>query len=48
MVFVFQRNLERVCADREWLAEEIRVTVLHEIGHFLGLDENDLADRDLD
>jgi predicted Zn-dependent protease with MMP-like domain len=27
--------------------EEVRVTYLHELGHFLGLGEEDLADRDL-
>jgi len=28
--------------------EEVRRTYLHELGHYLGLDEEDLADRDLD
>ncbi len=28
--------------------EEVRRTLLHEIGHYLGLDEDDLAARDLD
>lgn len=28
--------------------EEVRRTLLHEMGHYLGLDEDDLADRDLD
>lgn len=27
---------------------EVRRTYLHELGHFLGLDEQDLADRNLD
>ncbi len=27
--------------------EEVRRTLLHEIGHYLGLDEKDLAERDL-
>ncbi len=30
--------------DDESLAEEIRITLLHEIGHHFGLDEDDLAD----
>lgn len=28
--------------------EEVRITYLHELGHFLGLDEDDLADREMD
>lgn len=28
--------------------EEVRRTYLHELGHYLGLDEDGLADRDLD
>ena len=28
--------------------EEVRRTLLHELGHFLGLDEDDLQARDLD
>jgi len=27
---------------------EVRDTLLHELGHYLGLDEGDLADRELD
>ncbi|TMQ68177.1 MAG: hypothetical protein E6K78_02290 [Candidatus Eisenbacteria bacterium] len=41
-IYLFRRNLLRSCADREELAREIRVTVQHEVGHFLGLDEDDL------
>ncbi len=28
--------------------EEVRITYLHELGHYLGLDEDDLCRRDLD
>jgi predicted Zn-dependent protease with MMP-like domain len=34
--------------DSEIYREEVRRTYLHELGHFLGLDEDGLADRDLD
>jgi len=34
--------------DLEFFREEVRRTLLHELGHYLGLDEDDLADRDLD
>jgi predicted Zn-dependent protease with MMP-like domain len=41
-IYLFRRNLLRACADREELAREVRITVLHEVGHLLGLDEDDL------
>jgi predicted Zn-dependent protease with MMP-like domain len=43
-IYLFRRNLLRVCSDREELAKEIRVTVQHEVGHLLGLDEDDLEE----
>jgi predicted Zn-dependent protease with MMP-like domain len=43
--------LDNICAaadgDHQQFCEEVRVTLLHEIGHFLGLDEDDLDDRGL-
>jgi len=39
---IFRRNIERIADDREHLLEELRVTILHEIGHHLGWDEDDL------
>ena len=47
-IVLFRRNLERIAQDREHVVEEVRITVLHEIGHFLGLDEDDLEERGLD
>ena len=41
-VFLYKRNLERLSRNREELAREIRTTVLHETGHFFGLDEAEL------
>lgn len=46
-MYLFQRNLERSVSSREELEKEIRVTVLHEIGHHLGWDEEDLEERGL-
>ncbi len=43
-IMIYQRNLERMCRTREELVEEIAVTVRHEIGHFFGLDEDELED----
>jgi predicted Zn-dependent protease with MMP-like domain/Flp pilus assembly protein TadD len=47
-ITLYRRNLERFSRDREELIEELRITLLHEIGHFLGLEEDDLGDRGLD
>jgi predicted Zn-dependent protease with MMP-like domain len=47
-IHLFQRNIERAAADRETLISEITVTLYHEIGHFLGLDEDDLEELELD
>jgi predicted Zn-dependent protease with MMP-like domain len=47
-IALFQRNLERMARDQDELVEEIRVTLLHEVGHFLGLDEDGLRDLGLD
>ncbi len=37
---LFQRNLERAAESLEHLHEEIRITLYHELGHALGLDED--------
>ncbi|MFT6142224.1 MAG: putative Zn-dependent protease with MMP-like domain [Myxococcota bacterium] len=47
-IFLYRRNLERIATDREALLEELRITVLHELGHYLGLSEDDLLARGLD
>lgn len=43
-IFLFRRNLLRACEDREELAREVRITVQHEVGHLMGLDEDELDD----
>lgn len=47
-ITLYQNNLERFARTRDELLEEIRITVLHEVGHLLGLDEDDLYERGLD
>ena len=41
-IVLFHGNLLADFPDREQLAEEIEITMLHEIGHFFGLDEDDV------
>ena len=47
-VFLYQRNIERVARSTAEVEAEIRTTLLHETGHFFGLDEDDLAELGLD
>lgn len=47
-VFLFIDNLwDFADGDAEIFKEEVRTTLLHELGHYLGLDEDDLFDRGL-
>jgi len=41
-IFIYQRPLERAFSDREALKEEIRKTILHEVGHYFGMSEKEL------
>jgi predicted Zn-dependent protease with MMP-like domain/predicted Zn-dependent protease len=47
-ILLFRKNLQRSCVDADHVAEEIRVTVLHETAHYFGLDEDDLEALGLD
>lgn len=41
-IHVFRRNIEHFGTAREEVVDELRVTLLHEIGHALGMDEDEL------
>ncbi|MBU1902502.1 MAG: metallopeptidase family protein, partial [Proteobacteria bacterium] len=43
-IFLFQEPLEEMCETIEELEEEIEITVVHEIAHALGIDEERLAE----
>ena len=47
-ILLFRRNLARVTIDAQQLADEVRITVLHETAHYFGLDEEDLEKLGLD
>jgi predicted Zn-dependent protease with MMP-like domain len=47
-ILLFKRNLERACRDREVLVREVRTTVLHEVGHAIGLSEEALVEMGLE
>jgi predicted Zn-dependent protease with MMP-like domain len=48
VIYIFRRNLERMCRSRDELRDEIRVTLYHELGHALGHDEEGLREIGLD
>ena len=41
-IFIFQKNIESMCRTEDDVVHEVRTTILHEIGHHFGLDEDDL------
>ena len=41
-ITLFQEDHELACDSEAQLVKEIRTTVLHEIGHYFGMDEADL------
>jgi predicted Zn-dependent protease with MMP-like domain len=41
-ITIFSEPLLRDCATAEELREQIRITVLHEIAHYFGMDEDEI------
>ncbi len=41
-ITVFKRAHERVARDWDELVEQVRQTILHEVGHHFGMEEEDL------
>jgi predicted Zn-dependent protease with MMP-like domain len=42
VIYIFQENHELVCKSKAQLVQQVRKTVLHEIGHHFGMSEDDL------
>jgi predicted Zn-dependent protease with MMP-like domain len=42
-IVLYHKNLQRHAHDLDELVDQVRITLLHEVGHFLGLDEEELA-----
>jgi predicted Zn-dependent protease with MMP-like domain len=42
VIYIFQEPIQAVCSTEAQLIRQVRVTVLHEIGHHFGLNEEDL------
>ena len=43
-IVLYQKNIEAVCSNEAQIRHEVRQTVLHELGHYFGLDEAQLKD----
>lgn len=43
-ITIYQDSLESMCESRRELYEEIQRTVVHEVAHFFGIDEDRLAE----
>jgi predicted Zn-dependent protease with MMP-like domain len=41
-IFVFRRPLLAWCEDEQQLTEEVRITVVHEVAHHFGIDDDRL------
>ena len=43
-IVLYQKNIEAVCSDEDEIRKEVRLTVLHELGHYFGMTEAQLED----
>jgi len=43
-IVLYQKNIEAVCSNETEVQEQIRLTLMHELGHYFGMDENQLKD----
>ena len=43
-IYIYKEPLEEMCETREELEEEIEITVVHEVAHFLGMSEERLTE----
>jgi predicted Zn-dependent protease with MMP-like domain len=43
-IILYRKNIEAVCSNDAEIRHEVRQTVLHELGHYFGMDEAQLKD----
>lgn len=43
-IVLYQKNIEAVCRDSAEVREQVRLTVIHELGHYFGMTEEQLRD----
>jgi predicted Zn-dependent protease with MMP-like domain len=45
-IIIYRRPILEICASREEVVGEVRQTVLHELGHYFGLGEEDMPEEE--
>ena len=43
-IVLYQKNIEAVCSNEDEIRQEVRLTVIHELGHYFGMTEAQLGD----
>ncbi len=43
-IVLYQKNIEAVCGSEEEIRKQVLLTVMHEIGHYFGMSEDQLRD----
>ncbi|MBI5057691.1 MAG: metallopeptidase family protein [Nitrospirae bacterium] len=43
-IMLFQKNIESICSNEDQLVDQIRKTLVHEIGHYFGFSEKELRE----
>ena len=43
-IAIYQEPIEAICADDDQVREQVRRTVLHELGHYFGIDDDRLEE----
>lgn len=43
MIYIYQKNIEALCRTEEEIKAQVRETVIHEIAHYFGLTDEEIA-----
>ena len=43
-IVLYQKNIEAVCGSPSEIREQVRLTLIHELGHYFGMSEEQLRD----
>ena len=43
-IVLYQKNIEAVCSSEAEVCHQIRQTLIHELGHYFGMTEEQLRD----
>jgi predicted Zn-dependent protease with MMP-like domain len=46
-IVLYQKNIEAICRNDEEIREQVRKTVMHELGHYFGMSEEQLRQAGL-